>query len=363
MEKEQELEWLEAQKIVISEDLIAAAKQQLQFLAMVDRNRCLYDGPVLYYAIYRYKACWLPLLAKQDESWISEGPLVVPLDCEWIWHCHRLNPVQYKADCEEFYGRILDNHNVVSTIQGASTKKTEEIWNRLYPEEPYKLDLSISLSKNIDEKFPEALRCTKYDLVSAVKRQSPFFYQVARPSMNDNLFLECAVARYKGFLHLIKRNRERSIKRFCVPTYDIDLIWHSHQLHPVSYCKDMMEALGKVLEHDDTDSDRTKGKKLDIGFSGTTKQWENTFGSRYWRAGAMHRGTAPSPVTVIPFTSNLVDKKVVSPNEHQKMTELPKTKFVEVSLKLSELFLQLPFSVCSFGSWYMFSVAFEHLTT
>nr|DAD36250.1 TPA_asm: hypothetical protein HUJ06_006890 [Nelumbo nucifera] len=56
-------------------------------------------------------------------------------------------------------------------------KRIEENWNRLYPEEPYKLDLGISLSKNIDEKFLEALRCTKYDLISAVKRQSPFFYQ------------------------------------------------------------------------------------------------------------------------------------------------------------------------------------------
>lgn len=49
----QKLEWLEAQKIEISVDLFAAAKQQLQFLAAVDRNRYLYDGPALERAIYR----------------------------------------------------------------------------------------------------------------------------------------------------------------------------------------------------------------------------------------------------------------------------------------------------------------------
>lgn len=54
MEKEQELEWAEAQEIVISEELVGAAKQQLRFLAEVDRNRCLYDGPVLDRAILRY---------------------------------------------------------------------------------------------------------------------------------------------------------------------------------------------------------------------------------------------------------------------------------------------------------------------
>lgn len=54
MEKEQEFEWAEAQEIEISvDDLVAAAKQQLQFLAAVDRNRWLYEGPALQRAIYR----------------------------------------------------------------------------------------------------------------------------------------------------------------------------------------------------------------------------------------------------------------------------------------------------------------------
>lgn len=53
VENEQELEWLEAQKIEISVDLVAAAKQHLQFLAAIDRNRFLYEGPALRKAIHR----------------------------------------------------------------------------------------------------------------------------------------------------------------------------------------------------------------------------------------------------------------------------------------------------------------------
>jgi len=151
--------------------------------------------------------------------------------------------------------------------------------------------------------------------------------------MDNDLFLEVAVARYKGFLHLIKRNRERCLKRFCVPTYDIDLIWHSHQLQPASYCKDLVKLLGKVLEHDDTDSDRSKGQKLDVGFSETTKQWEDTFGSRYWRAGAMYRGSAPLPVTATPCPSTIVAKQVVVSNEHQRTICLPDVRVVEVISK------------------------------
>lgn len=57
MKKEQELEWTKAQSIGISVDLVAAAKKQLQFLAAVDRNRYLYEGPALQRAIYRYSIC------------------------------------------------------------------------------------------------------------------------------------------------------------------------------------------------------------------------------------------------------------------------------------------------------------------
>ncbi|KAG9440060.1 hypothetical protein H6P81_020225 [Aristolochia fimbriata] len=333
MEPDQEVEWLKAQKIEVSVDLVAAAQRQLQFLATVDKNRFLYDGPMLKRAIYRYNACWLPLLAKHSAFPVLEGPLVVPFDCEWIWHCHRLNPVQYKADCEKLYGQILDNKHVVSVVQGISMQQTEKIWSSLYPEEPYELNFSNFPLKNSLENLYEAELGIQYDLASAVKRQSSFFYQVSRPHMHDSHFLQGAVARYKGFLHLIKRNKEKALRRFCVPTYDIDLIWHSHQLHPASYCKDLIEILGRVLEHDDTDSDRTKGKKLDVGFSGTIKQWEETFGLRYWRAGAMYRGNAPSPVSDTPWQPKCVGKNIGPCNEFEKCLELPKTEIMEVNLE------------------------------
>ncbi|KAK9066958.1 hypothetical protein SSX86_014282 [Deinandra increscens subsp. villosa] len=337
MDMEQESEWNAAQNISISENLVAAAKRQLQFLAVVDRNRWLYEGQALQWAIYRYNACWLPLLAKHSESQITEGPLVVPLDCEWVWHCHRLNPVRYKSDCEELYVKILDNCNVVSSVQGISKTETEEVWSKLYPNEPYEFDMARALSTEFSEDLYKSQSFSKYDFTLAIERQSPFFYQVSRPHVKSDLFLEAAVARYKGFLHLIRRNRERSLKRFCVPTYDIDLIWHTHQLHPASYCKDLTELIGNVLEHDDTDQNRAKGQKLDTGFSETTQQWEETFGSRYWRAGAMYRGTAPSPVTTTPCIPEVTISKSDSTSGFVKLIDGPKTSYVEVLLEFVEI--------------------------
>jgi hypothetical protein len=76
--------------------------------------------------------------------------------------------------------------------------------------------------------------------------------------MVDKRYLRAAEQRYKGFLQLF---RMTDSKFFLVPTYDIDLIWHAHQLNPIAYSDDMTRILGKVLNHDDSDSDRTPGFK------------------------------------------------------------------------------------------------------
>ncbi|KAL0461918.1 UNVERIFIED_CONTAM: Glycine-rich domain-containing protein 2 [Sesamum latifolium] len=275
MEREQELEREAAQSIEISVNLVAAAKQQLKFLAAVDRNRWLYEGPGLDRAIYRYNAFWLPLLAKHSESLLLDGPLVVPLDCEWIWHCHRLNPVRYKLDCEEFYGRILDNQNVVSSVGEASRSSTEVVWKNLYPGEPYELDLNSARQDNIHGRNVGGEKCTKYDLIAAVQANSVLL------SVTSSFLLQ-----------------------------------------------DLLETMGQVLEHDDTDSDRTKGQKLDVGFSGTTKTFEEMYGSRYWRAGAMYRGHTPSSVRTTPYFG-VASKTVTTVSDSQKI-KLPEVKVLEV---------------------------------
>lgn len=98
MDKQQESTWNDAQAIEFScGDILELVKQQISFLGAIDSRRTLQnDGPVLERAVLRYMHCWLPLLEKHTDSdgKVKEGSnLVVPLDCEWIWHAHRLNPV------------------------------------------------------------------------------------------------------------------------------------------------------------------------------------------------------------------------------------------------------------------------------
>ncbi|KAL9241670.1 hypothetical protein vseg_015753 [Gypsophila vaccaria] len=336
MEKEQAREWAEAQAITFSVDLVDAAKKVLKFLALVDQNRHLYDDNVLHRAIYRYNAFWLPLLAKHMENPVcGEEPLVVPLDCEWIWHCHRLNPLRYKSDCEKIFGKILSNRNTMSTAEATSNSATEEIWNKMYPGEPYELDMNRPFSgfelKN--QKF------TGYDLVAAVKRQISFTYQISRPYVTDDLYLQEAVARYKGFLHMVRTNDKRAVKCFCVPTYDVDLIWHTHQLHPDAYCKDLTAMVGRVLHHNDTVSDRSPGKPLYTGFAQITQLWDEVFGKSYWKAGTLHRGNSPSPVTQVPvkFDNRVVDKEARGLDNCGNPIQLPSIKLMEVLLEFVEI--------------------------
>lgn len=86
--------------------------------------------------------------------------------------------IRYKTDCEELYGKVLDSSNVLSSVRGTCRKESEEMWNRLYPDEPYDLDLTKACLEDSSTKLSRLEKYTKYDLVSAVRRQSPFFYQV-----------------------------------------------------------------------------------------------------------------------------------------------------------------------------------------
>lgn len=81
-------------------------------------------------------------------------------------------------DCERVYGRILDCKNVESSVRAGSKKQSEEIWERLYPDEPFELDYNkIAFEKAIDPNAASISDIT-YDLVAAVQRQSSFYYQV-----------------------------------------------------------------------------------------------------------------------------------------------------------------------------------------
>ena len=274
-------------------DLIQAAKNELEFLKMVDDFPNLCKGTVVKNAIRRYELLWLPFASGFGSSPALQA---APLDIAWVWHVHMLAPFYYEKDCLNIISTVLDHAPLNSTQRNLSLLSTKHRWIKTYPGEPFELDLT---------KPPTVLReyrsRIQYNLEEACYRQFKFYYQVSLPHYSDDLFLKSAVKRYDH--HLLLKRLHPEV--FMVPCYDFDLIWHAHQLHPLNYKQATKELLGKPLHHDDSATGRTPGSKLYDAEMKTRSVWEEA-GLRFPKAVAMYRGDPPDP-SYSPPTSNCLN--------------------------------------------------------
>ena len=93
------------------------------------------------------------------------------------------------------------------------------------------------------------------DLVAASLRQRSFTTKIVRDcaDINSPTLLSRATTRYKKFLFLMMDGESGHAKGVdFVPTLDIDLCWHTHQLFPRSYQEWCFKNLGQGVDHDDT---------------------------------------------------------------------------------------------------------------
>lgn len=274
------------EQVVISADLVKLAAYEVEFLQQVDSQWALRGEQSIRRAIWRYERFWLPLVVR------SEQPLVPPLDVHWIWHCHMLSPRQYDNDCTALVGKRV-KHEVIqinSPTYKQLAQAAEQLWvDKFGLAEPYNV-LSQYTSPFVPENaLTHQSRC-KYDLLQAALRQSSFYYNVSLPHYKDAVFLTNAFERYKKFLLLTKKHPSS----FLVPCYDIDLMWHTHQLMTVAYRHDVAAILGYVLNHDDTDTDRSPGSKLTESRVKTHQLWKDAFNEEFTLSGAMYRGASPA---------------------------------------------------------------------
>ena len=94
---------------------------------------------------------------------------------------------------------------------------------------------------------------------------SPFIYQTLSESLT----------RYGNFFHMLTSS---DLKRMLVPTLDIDLMWHTHQLWNYGYFKDCLESPCHTgIDHDDTVDEN----KLDDGYEFTRKLYRKLFNQEY----------------------------------------------------------------------------------
>jgi hypothetical protein len=272
----------------VSLDLKHVAHMELDFLKLVDDNRKLYYNPeYIANAIVRYEKYWLPLLAKLSSKMEEDLRFAPPMDIHWVWHVHMLAPVSYSNDCKVTVGRKLGHALRPLELLEDLRKSTKTIWEEHYPGVPFVVDLT-TLEKP-DTLVKEASTIS-YDIKAAALRQGVFYYQVSLDHYRDPEFLFDSEKRYRMYLYLKKMNPQT----FLVPCYDIDLMWHTHQVHTGLYGPDMIKILGFVLKHDDSVNDRSEGSKLNDADEVTRKLWKKTFGVSFGRPGSMFRGNPPN---------------------------------------------------------------------
>ncbi|XP_020609146.1 uncharacterized protein LOC110047744 [Orbicella faveolata] len=261
-------------------DLIQAAKNELEFLKLVDDNPNLCKGSLVKNAIRRYELFWLPFASRFGSSPALQA---APLDIAWVWHVHMLAPFYYEQDCLNIVSTVLDHAPLNTTQRNLALQLTRDRWYGALPGEPFEVDLTKPPTL-----LTEYRSRIQYNLEEACYRQFKFYYQVSLPHYSDDLFLKSAAERYEHHVQLKRLHPDVSM----VPCYDVQLIWHAHQLHPLNYKQTTTELFGTPLHQDVTG--RTPGSNLYRIELKTRSLWEAA-GERLEKAGAMYRGDPPDP--------------------------------------------------------------------
>ena len=126
--------------------------------------------------------------------------------------------------------------------------------------------------------------------------QSTFLWQVSGPCFSSESFLAAAITRYDQFLCLMGVHGYRNM--FYVPSYDVDLCWHTHMLISSSlYLEETRLRAGEPVDHDDSVNDRRTGSMLNRAWEDTKSTWFETFGNTVKpidAPGTCYRGEPPA---------------------------------------------------------------------
>lgn len=115
------------------------------------------------------------------------------------------------------------------------------------------------------------------DLCGAIMRQGVFVDKMVNldwlHSPPYKTTMRRLVTKYYRFLVIMHMNP----KQVVVPTLDVDLAWHTHQLSPHEYYKYTTKYMKKFIDHDD----KIDEAKLGEAFEFTTKKYQELYGEIY----------------------------------------------------------------------------------
>ncbi|KAI7735029.1 hypothetical protein M8C21_011685 [Ambrosia artemisiifolia] len=258
----------------LSLDLAAAARQTIGFLRDVAESYWLHHTHVLVEAIRRYDELWMPMMCDLIAEAAKPPMIIPPIDVEWVWFCHTLNPIAYKQYCDSRFAKLIGKPAILNQEnKDYALERCEEIWISKYPSESFENEVD-SADLHLDNKnIPQM----DY-LLGELSKQRSLFIEFSKPYMLELVYLNAARNRYKGFLFSLQRFADSS-KTF-VPTLDVLLMWITHKSYPNAYAIDVKEIednMGKVIGSGES----VKGNDLEV----MKKLWERVFDQPYEKAG------------------------------------------------------------------------------
>lgn len=190
-----------------------------------------------------------------------------PLGVLMCWHTHMLNPRLFDRECGGVYsvlrGRAFPLARVAEALRYNS------------------LPTRLSVIETEEDSTGTTLEWGSADIAAAVQRQAKFIRNMAdikwlEPYVYgmEMLPLIRGIVRYHAWLDLVHSTQG---KQFLVPTLDIDLAWHTHQLQGKAYKEDSEDVLGMFLDHNDNVGEGHLGNGLAV----TEKLWKERFGYDY----------------------------------------------------------------------------------
>ncbi|OTA68463.1 hypothetical protein K449DRAFT_461315 [Hypoxylon sp. EC38] len=115
------------------------------------------------------------------------------------------------------------------------------------------------------------------ELGGAVLRQGIFVEKMVKidwlhsPAARDTMTR--LIRKYERFVRLMMLNP----KQIVVPTLDVDLAWHTHQLSPAIYTQWTVSKTHQLIDHDD----KIDESKLSTAFEWTSKAYQEAYGEVY----------------------------------------------------------------------------------
>ncbi|OCF61311.1 hypothetical protein L486_00959 [Kwoniella mangroviensis CBS 10435] len=192
------------------------------------------------------------------------------------WHSHLLNPTIYDQEIAGAYRALEGVDFPLSEIASLISRRDDTakaIRQNTLP--------SFRLITSDEESSLKKTVWSYEEIGMAIGRQAKFVGHMKRIGWLDEKYwdkglskLQFSIVLYHAWLDLMQSTE---CKYFLVPRLDIDLAWHTHQLHHGRYKADTIMVLGKLLNHDDAAGDEKTGNGMEV----TRKLWKKRFGWEY----------------------------------------------------------------------------------